>query len=61
MRPDVLHVFEGGNKSATVYTRGKDGLRVTVYDYYTEHFNEAYFDNEQEAENYAEDWVIKNE
>ena len=58
MRPDVLHVFQENNKSATVYTRGKDGFRVTMYDYYTEYFNEAYFDNESEAENFAEDWVL---
>lgn len=58
MRPDILHVFEESNKSATVYTRGKDGFRVVLYDYYTEYFAESYFDNEPEAENFAEDWVI---
>lgn len=60
MRPDILHVFEGGNKTATVYTRGKDGFRVVLYDIYTEFAVETYFTNETQAEEYAEDWVLKS-
>jgi hypothetical protein len=59
MRPGILHEFEQGNKTATVYTRGKDGFRVVLYDIYTEISVETYFTNETQAEEFAEDWVLQ--
>ena len=59
MRPDILHVFKEGNKTATIYSRGKDGYRVVLYDFYTEYTSEAFFNIEEEAEHYAEDWVLR--
>lgn len=54
-----LHLFTEGNKTAKVLTRGKDSYRVTLYDFYTEFMDEAFFNSEQEAEVFAEDWVLK--
>ena len=54
-----LHEFIQGNRTAKVLTRGKDSYRVTLYDFYTEFMDEAFFNSEQEAEVFAEDWVLK--
>lgn len=54
-----LHEFIQGNRTAKVLTRGKDSYRVTLYDFYTEFMDEAFFNSEQEAEIFAEDWVFK--
>jgi hypothetical protein len=54
-----LHEFIQGNRTAKVLTRGKDSYRVTLYDFYTEFMDEAFFNSEQEAEVFAEDWVFK--
>ena len=54
-----LHEFIQGNRTAKVLTRGKDSYRVTLYDFYTEFMDEAFFNSEQEAEIFAEDWVLK--
>ena len=54
-----LHTFIESNKTAKVLTRGKDSYRVTLYDCYTEFMDEAYFDTEEDAEIFAEDWVLK--
>ncbi len=56
-----LHTFVEGNRTARVYTRGKNSYRVFVLDSYTEFQDEKYFDSEEDAEVFAEDWVLKNE
>ena len=53
-----LHTFMDGNKIAKIYTRGKDSYRVFVLDSYNEFQDEKYFNNEQDAETFAEDWVL---
>ncbi len=40
---------------------GKNSYRVFVLDSYTEFQDEKYFDSEEDAEVFAEDWVLKNE
>ena len=42
-----------------VYPRTLGGYRVFMYDVLTEQQTEKYFDNLTEAENAAEDWVLK--
>jgi hypothetical protein len=59
MKPDILPVFTEGNKTATIYSRGKDGFRVVLYDIYTEQTSEEFFKIESEAEDYAEGWVLQ--
>jgi len=53
-----LHEFSNGNKTAIIYLRNP-GYRVVLYDCYTEYTNEVYFDSEQDAEEYAEEWVLE--
>lgn len=53
-----LHEYTHGNKTATIYQRG-NGYRVFLYDFYTEYTNEVFFKDEQEAEDYAEEWVVE--
>lgn len=54
----LLHVFENGHKTAQVFTRG-DEFRVFLYNSYLETQDEKYFTTEQQAENFAEDWVLE--
>ena len=56
-----LSAYMHGNKIAKVYRRGKDGFRVTLLDSYTEFQDEQFFNNEDDAEAFAEDWVMNNE
>ena len=56
-----LSTYTEGNKVAKVYLRGKEGYRVTLFDSYTEFMDEKYFDSEEIAESFAEDWVLKHE
>lgn len=53
-----LHAFMDGNRIAKIYTRGKDSYRVFVLDSYNEFQDEKYFSNEEDAEIFAEDWVL---
>lgn len=53
-----LHTFMDGNRVAKIYTRGKGSYRVFVLDSYNEFQDEKYFNNEQDAETFAEDWVL---
>jgi hypothetical protein len=54
-----LHIFEEGNRMATVYARAPLSFRVWCLDSLTDHQEEHYFTNEQAAENFAEEWVMK--
>ena len=53
-----LHEYKNGNKIASIYSR-ENGYRVVLYDFYTEYTNEIFFDLEETAENYAEEWVME--
>ena len=53
--------YMNGNKTATVYKRGKNSYRVFLLDSYTENQEEIFFDSERTADDYAEEWVLKNE
>ncbi len=56
-----LSSYMQGNKIAKVFRRGKEGFRVTLLDSYTEFQDEQFFNNEEAAEAFAEDWVMKDE
>ena len=53
-----LHMFEEGNRMATVFARGPMSYRVWCIDSLTEHQKEHFFNNEQLAEDFAEEWVM---
>ena len=50
--------YSEGNRIAKVYPRTFGGYRVWLYDIITEHQDEKYFNNESEAEDAAENWVM---
>ena len=54
-----LHMFEEGNRMATVFARGTVSFRVWCFDSLINHQEEHYFNNEQAAEDFAENWVMK--
>jgi hypothetical protein len=54
-----LHMFEEGNRLATVYARGPLSYRVWCLDSLTDHQEERFFNSEQAAEDFAEEWVMK--
>jgi len=54
-----LHMFEEESRLATVYARGPLYYRVWCLDSLTDHQEEHYFNNEQAAEDFAEEWVMK--
>jgi|TARA_R110000868_G_scaffold409225_1_gene694378 hypothetical protein len=54
-----LHMFEEGNRMATVFARGAVSFRVWCFDSLINHQEEHYFNNEQAAEDFAENWVMK--
>jgi hypothetical protein len=53
-----LHGFMEGNRIAKVYPRTLGGYRVWLYDSFTEHQDEQFFNNESDAEYAAEEWVL---
>lgn len=56
-----LSAYMHGNRIAKVLRRGDKGFRVTLLDSYTEFMGEQFFEVEEEAEIFAEDWVMNNE
>lgn len=57
MKPVSEYYSDDGQRRSSVLTRGS-GYRVATFDSYFEKLNEAYFDNLEDAENYAEDYVM---
>jgi len=57
MKPISEYYSEDGQRRSSVLTRGS-GYRVTTFDSYFEKLNEMYFDVLQDAEDYAEDYVM---
>ena len=53
-----LHEFIEGNRLAKVYARGKNSYRVWCLDIITEEQDEKIFNDEQQAEDFAEEWVM---
>jgi hypothetical protein len=54
-----LSSYIEGNRVARVFRRGKESFRVTLLDSYTEFQDEKFFESEEAAELFAEDWVMK--
>lgn len=52
------HVSEDGQRTALVLVRGS-GFRVTCFENYFETNKEYFCDHLQDAEDLAEDWVLK--
>lgn len=53
-----LSSYQEANRIAKVYPRTFGGYRVWMYDSITETQDEQFFNDEQEAESAAEDWVL---
>lgn len=50
---------EGSKTSQVVYMKGNDSYMVLLFEAELDYNGAKYFDNEQDAEDFAEDWVIK--
>jgi hypothetical protein len=55
----LVSEFVEGTKSAQVYSRTEGGYRIVMIDSYFEVTYDTFTKTEEEAENLAEDWVLK--
>ena len=56
---EFLSEYIDGTRTAHVYQRTFGGYRIVLIDSYFETQEEKYVGTEQEAENIAEDWVLR--
>lgn len=56
-----LSGYMEGPRIAKVYPRTLGGYRVWLYDTLTEFQDEKFFNSEQEADDAAENWVLRHE
>jgi hypothetical protein len=56
-----LHCFMNENKTAKIYLAGKSEYTALLYDSDIEYNGIEYFNNEQDAEIFCENWVMNNE
>lgn len=52
---------EGSKTSQVVYMKGNNNYMVLLFEAELDYNGVKYFDDEQDAEDFAEDWVMKNE
>ena len=52
---------ERSKTSQVVYMKGNNNYMVLLFEAELDYNGVKYFDDEQDAEDFAEDWVMKNE
>lgn len=56
----ILSNYQEGSRNAKVYQTHNDEFGVIVYDADNDYNGFASFRSEEDAENFAEDWVTRN-